>query len=622
MRKSTYLLILLVLVAFKSNTQITQNESFDNPLFLPSGWGEVGAAPNWGRATNLGPGLVGTTHSGAGLARFRVQGGLGGSESIRTPLFDLSNRGSNDAIVSFWIYRDSLNPTNLDSLSVYVNTDSSLVGASLLGSVARNRAINLPDTFETNGWYQYSYNLPLTFNAATNYIIFTGTVFGNRRISIDDISWQEYPAPCSGMPDAGFASVGDTLICGGNGGTTLTLSGASIGTDVTYQWFTSSDLNGNYSPIGTNQNDTTGNITTTMYYFNTVTCLSSGDSANSDTVLVQVSSNPIPIVSIDLLGNDTICRGDSITLIASGADNFVWTAGPITNSLSTITIAPLNNVAISLTGYDSFGCASQTVSQTITVGKRPIIQGIDNSNPLICGSGGAILTVNAVSGGGGGAVPLSYSWSENFGDTNSVYVTPNATTIYTVIVSGQYGCFSEASDTVVVSANPMASFTWVESTLNTINFTNTSSGSTTYSWYFGDGTNSTVLNPTHTYIDSLAGDYQVTLIATNDAGCIDSIANTIHTSGLGVEENFQESKLKVYPNPANSKINIDFTGENSSFYTVKMTNLLGERVIQKTVPKGNKGFQKTIDISNLPTGVYILEVEFDDNHYTQRVIKN
>jgi hypothetical protein len=53
-----------------------------------------------------------------------------------------------------------------------------------------------------------------------------------------------------------------------------------------------------------------------------------------------------------------------------------------------------------------------------------------------------------------------------------------------------------------------------------------------------------------------------------------------------------------------------------------MTNLLGEQVIQKTFPKGNKGFQKTIDISNLPTGVYILEVEFDDNHYTQLVIKN
>ena len=87
-------------------------------------------------------------------------------------------------------------------------------------------------------------------------------------------------------------------------------------------------------------------------------------------------------------------------------------------------------------------------------------------------------------------------------------------------------------------------------------------------------------------------------------------------------ENKLESKLNVYPNPANSKIYVDLKTDNASAYILKMTNLLGERVMQSFIPKGNKGFLKSIDISDLPKGVYILEIESDTKHYTQRVVKN
>lgn len=57
----------------------------------------------------------------------------------------------------------------------------------------------------------------------------------------------------------------------------------------------------------------------------------------------------------------------------------------------------------------------------------------------------------------------------------------------------------------------------------TINFTNLSSGSTAliYKWQFGDGTESTLPNPTHTYTN--AGNFTVKLIVTNTNGCKDSI---------------------------------------------------------------------------------------------------
>jgi len=46
-----------------------------------------------------------------------------------------------------------------------------------------------------------------------------------------------------------------------------------------------------------------------------------------------------------------------------------------------------------------------------------------------------------------------------------------------------------------------------------VNFTNTSSGATSYSWDFGDTQTSTLTNPTHTY--TTAGNYTVSLIASN-----------------------------------------------------------------------------------------------------------
>ena len=64
---------------------------------------------------------------------------------------------------------------------------------------------------------------------------------------------------------------------------------------------------------------------------------------------------------------------------------------------------------------------------------------------------------------------------------------------------------------------PTASFTWAqESGTRTVNFTDTSTGATGWSWDFGDGGTSTEENPSHTY-DS-AGTYTVTLEATNATG--------------------------------------------------------------------------------------------------------
>ena len=117
--KPIYNLLIFVFVSISSYySQILNTESFDQTQFLPTGWSAVGAAPNWTRQTTMSAPITAGPHTGAGMARFRFPtggGGVSSTETIATPSFDLTGRGNNVVPFSFWIYRDSLMPTNNDT---------------------------------------------------------------------------------------------------------------------------------------------------------------------------------------------------------------------------------------------------------------------------------------------------------------------------------------------------------------------------------------------------------------------------------------------------------------------------------------------------------------------------
>jgi len=367
--------------------QIVNSENFDVSTAIPAGWAPVGTAPSWSVSTNLGNGLVGLAHSVPNFFRVRYPTNGTGvvTESYATPAFSLEGIGTNTSTVGFWMYRDSLLPTNYDSLSVLINTSVSLTGATSLGSIARCRTIAVPETQAVNGWYYYSFNIPNTFNTAENYIIFKSTNYGatpasnGRRICIDDISWTEYPPLCTGTPTAGTISSPDTLICGGSGTSTLTLNNASTGTGISYSWFSSDSPSGPWVAFGTDSVSAVANLTTTQYVNCIVTCTSSLLTAASDTLAIIVSPNPIPVVSI-LAASDTICRNDTLVMIGNGAVNYLWSSTNNANlgTNDSLAVAPTNSTTYTLVGTDALGCASAPVSQTIVVGRRPTIFNFTN----------------------------------------------------------------------------------------------------------------------------------------------------------------------------------------------------------------------------------------------------
>ncbi len=134
---------------------------------------------------------------------------------------------------------------------------------------------------------------------------------------------------------------------------------------------------------------------------------------------------------------------------------------------------------------------------------------------------------------------LNYEW--DFGDGSPVDNTESPSYIYpddgtftvTLTVTSDDGCQDVATASVTILDSPTALFvatTECEGVATTFSNLTTGTGVITYSWDFGDGNTSTDTAPTNLY--TTAGDYTVTLTATNDDGCENVSSALVTVNGL------------------------------------------------------------------------------------------
>jgi hypothetical protein len=79
-----------------------------------------------------------------------------------------------------------------------------------------------------------------------------------------------------------------------------------------------------------------------------------------------------------------------------------------------------------------------------------------------------------------------------------------------------------------------------------------------------------------------------------------------------------DGAIDLYPNPADNTINIS-TQSNIMVQTVNIFNALGQSVKSDTI--GNLSKTSTIDITNLKTGTYFIEILTDSGKTTRKFIK-
>ena len=151
---------------------------------------------------------------------------------------------------------------------------------------------------------------------------------------------------------------------------------------------------------------------------------------------------------------------------------------------------------------------------------------------------------------------------------------------------------------------------------NAVIFNNTSSGSIDrYFWDFGDGNTSTEPSPAHVYASGES--FDVTLIIEGLCGR-DTIVQTL---GLSNTESIElASTIGVHPNPTNGKFSIQFPDQLvNQQVKINMIDVVGKSVLYLDDQRSSKNL--SVDIAELPSGVYIVEISGEEFGVTKKIIK-
>jgi len=116
---------------------------------------------------------------------------------------------------------------------------------------------------------------------------------------------------------------------------------------------------------------------------------------------------------------------------------------------------------------------------------------------------------------------------------------------------------------------------------------------------------------------SRGGQY-IWLIKMDSMGCLVSGCDTIKekkdTTSIAVFENERESQVKIYPNPANSEVNLQFSeGFQNQEVKILLYNMLGKIVFQKKVVVS--GSPVILNTDEFKTGLYLIRIYGNNKNY-------
>jgi subtilisin family serine protease len=143
---------------------------------------------------------------------------------------------------------------------------------------------------------------------------------------------------------------------------------------------------------------------------------------------------------------------------------------------------------------------------------------------------------------------------------------------------------------------------------NTVSFTDATSGASNQFWDFGNGSTGTGANPSATY--NTTGDYTVSLINRNGAGCNNAGQKILHVrqSVAAPLTLLPEQHINLFPNPSGDVLFIGFDAPTDDLVDVSFIDLYG-RQVQFLANQSTIGGAIETDVHLLPAGVYAVQIK-------------
>jgi hypothetical protein len=307
---------------------------------------------------------------------------------------------------------------------------------------------------------------------------------------------------------------------------------------------------------------------------------------SKDSVTIIVDTLPIPKISISetsgKLNNDAIlCKGTSITLLASGGISYQWSDS---SNKAQLLMTPATDTESAVKVTNIRGCVKWSEPMKIKVNALPVpgiiyfdSSGLMFSDGTICNGDSILLTSNLQS---------KYSW--NTGSKERILrLKPASTTTYVLTVTDSNACQATTSAKVTVNPLPQPVITKVNNQFQTGSFSS-------FRWFLNDTLIPTATNGSYT--PSRNGKYTVEVF--NAFGCKKLSAPYYFKTG---QENISRVKFSFFPNPGHDRLH--FETEHMSQYTLSIYNSVGIMVYSGKIEN-----TQDLDISEWPKGVYSIQV--------------
>ncbi len=309
--------------------------------------------------------------------------------------------------------------------------------------------------------------------------------------------------------------------------------------------------------------------------------------------------------TISASGSTIFCKGGNVSLSMNNASSLTNATFQWLRNGQNITGAAQNTYNVTESGNYSLQVSANGQSITsnaiaVTVNEPPTKPTLTVSKTEFCEK--EILVAQAPKGF------EMYEWQGQITTSDNYTGTHAVGSYYFQIRVRQNGCWSALSDNLNFRVNPLpnASFTQVKLDGDK-NPTLVSSSSTGNQWYLNNnpiaGANS------QTYRTTEIGNYSLRVTQNN---CT-AEAQPVYV--LGNEESAWENQIQVFPNPTSGEIQLVLP-KNGVFQTLKITNLLGQKILEKNISD-----EKTsLDLSAYPQGVYYLQLSSDRQSVTKKIV--
>lgn len=438
-----------------------------------------------------------------------------------------------------------------------------------------------------------------TTNIAGNYsvLVSSGSCSATKSVVVTQVA----------QPSATINYTGALNFCTGNS----LLLNASPASGYQYQWY-----NDGVAISGSTNNmltvTTTGNYSVRVYQ----------GSCESTSSPVSINVLALPVATITTTGSLSFCNGNTVTLNANTGSGYTYQwlrNNSIINGATqpSYIAAASGNYAVTT----SLGNCSNTSSATaITVFPLPVIT-VDPDSSVITKFHTQTLTASGAS---------AYNWTEQpalvSSTLNTSIVEPLTSTIYTIKGTDKNGCSSSATAKVIVigcgdAINIAATVYSPSRTIirwNNPQGTNGDSiqyrlqGSQEWTTVFTDNTEYEIneLIPSSNY------EYRIIPLCTTTGIFIPSAIQNFKTADLN-----NGIFLRLYPNPVSKSARLEVIADKPYTLQTAAYNKLGQKVINsnmESLPTGQ--VIKTINATNLSSGIYYIAVRINDKLYTLSMV--